>query len=212
VIPKMKWQWHSLSEFFPLSGSLILISDVENIDLVQCYAGLNKQRLKQMFFISITLTECETCKKYPDDIVKHPLFWLPVPILTLPKIYRSVPAHIRLKILKRDRYTCQLCNSSPSKNNNIELEIDHINPYSICPSHDINNLQTLCKNVTETKEINMVELTNEYVDMEFSISAALLSQLEKLAEDNEMTIDDLIIMILGTHIDVKEIEEDKMNN
>lgn len=47
----------------------------------------------------------------------------------------------RNKVLKRDNYTCQLCNSRDKK-----IHVDHIKPFSKYPElrMDFNNVRTLC--------------------------------------------------------------------
>ena len=54
---------------------------------------------------------------------------------------RYIPASIRVSVLTRDNYKCRFCGRSSTK---IQLEVDHIKPFSQGGSHEINNLQTLC--------------------------------------------------------------------
>ncbi|MCG6195468.1 HNH endonuclease [Leptospira sp. FAT2] len=57
---------------------------------------------------------------------------------------RKINLRLRFFILKRDRFTCQACGKSPSKNPDIELNVDHILPWSKGGETAIENLQTLC--------------------------------------------------------------------
>jgi hypothetical protein len=63
---------------------------------------------------------------------------------------KNIPDKIRLKVLKRDNFTCQSCGKSPALYPELEidafpkLEIDHFQPHSKQGSDDIENLQTLC--------------------------------------------------------------------
>ncbi|HBK21325.1 MAG TPA: HNH endonuclease [Planktothrix sp. UBA10369] len=54
---------------------------------------------------------------------------------------RYIPASIRVSVLTRDNYKCRFCGRSSTQ---IQLEVDHIKPFSQGGSHEINNLQTLC--------------------------------------------------------------------
>jgi len=47
----------------------------------------------------------------------------------------------RVTVLKRDKFRCVYCGRNSKQ---IELEIDHIVPFSKAGSNEISNLQTLC--------------------------------------------------------------------
>lgn len=64
----------------------------------------------------------------------------------------TIPLNIRWKVLKRDNYTCKKCGKSPAKNNNVELEIDHIHPVAKGGDNNIENLQTLCHKCNQGKK------------------------------------------------------------
>ena len=68
-----------------------------------------------------------------------------------------IPLNSRFKILKRDNYTCVKCGQSPAKNNDVELEIDHIIPVSKGGTNDLENLQTLCKKCNQGKKNKYTE-------------------------------------------------------
>jgi len=42
---------------------------------------------------------------------------------------RSISLSLRYKVLCRDRFKCVICGRSPAKDNNVELHIDHIDPW-----------------------------------------------------------------------------------
>jgi len=65
---------------------------------------------------------------------------------------KTIPLNIRWRVLKRDNYACVKCGKSPAKNNDIELEIDHIIPVSKKGSNDVDNLQTLCRMCNQGKK------------------------------------------------------------
>jgi 5-methylcytosine-specific restriction enzyme A len=54
---------------------------------------------------------------------------------------RHIAASVRVSVLNRDKYKCVFCGRNSKY---IELEVDHIIPFSKGGSNDISNLQTLC--------------------------------------------------------------------
>lgn len=67
----------------------------------------------------------------------------------------TIPLNIRWKVLKRDNYTCKKCGKSPAKNNEVELEIDHIHPVAKGGGNELENLQTLCHDCNQGKKDNV---------------------------------------------------------
>lgn len=63
----------------------------------------------------------------------------------MPKPKRDITYHIRYRVLKRDNYTCMKCKRSPVTHKGLELEVDHIKPWSKTYDSSLRNLQTLCK-------------------------------------------------------------------
>ena len=63
---------------------------------------------------------------------------------------------LALKILKRDRYKCGLCNANPAKDSNVELHIDHIKPVSHGGEDTPSNLWVLCA-TCNLKKFNKVD-------------------------------------------------------
>ena len=58
---------------------------------------------------------------------------------------RDIPIGLRFNVLKRDNYKCKICGGSPAIDNNIQLQVDHIYPFSKGGKTMLENLQTLCK-------------------------------------------------------------------
>jgi NADH-quinone oxidoreductase E subunit len=58
---------------------------------------------------------------------------------------RHVPHKLRYQVLMRDRFRCRACGRSPATDLLVELEIDHITPFSKGGATTLENLQTLCK-------------------------------------------------------------------
>jgi 5-methylcytosine-specific restriction endonuclease McrA len=53
---------------------------------------------------------------------------------------------IRGRVFERDNYTCQMCGSDQEW-----LECDHIKPVALGGSHEMDNLQTLCRSCNRKK-------------------------------------------------------------
>lgn len=62
-----------------------------------------------------------------------------------PRTSRNINWRIRAKVLIRDNCICKMCGSSPSKNSSVELQVDHILPWSKGGETVLENLQTLCR-------------------------------------------------------------------
>ncbi|MGB3237275.1 MAG: HNH endonuclease [Geitlerinemataceae cyanobacterium] len=54
---------------------------------------------------------------------------------------RYISSSDRVSVLTRDRYRCVFCGRTSQQ---VELEVDHIIPFSKGGSNDLSNLQTLC--------------------------------------------------------------------
>lgn len=57
---------------------------------------------------------------------------------------RSPDLQLRFKVLQRDRFSCCGCGRSPATTLGLELNVDHIKPWSKGGETVIENLQTLC--------------------------------------------------------------------
>lgn len=60
------------------------------------------------------------------------------------KTKREINLRTRFLVLKRDNFKCCACGASPAKDPSIELQVDHIIPWSKGGETVIENLQTLC--------------------------------------------------------------------
>ena len=57
---------------------------------------------------------------------------------------RDINLRMRFLVMKRDDFKCCLCGRSPATTPGLELQIDHIFPWSKGGETVIDNLQTLC--------------------------------------------------------------------
>lgn len=68
-------------------------------------------------------------------------------MITYRKIHRTsrnINTRLRFKVMKRDNFKCCACGASPTKDPSVELQIDHIVPWSKGGETVEENLQTLC--------------------------------------------------------------------
>jgi hypothetical protein len=57
---------------------------------------------------------------------------------------RDPSLRLRWRVLQRDRFTCCACRNSPALSAGVELQVDHIDPWSNGGDTELANLQTLC--------------------------------------------------------------------
>lgn len=57
---------------------------------------------------------------------------------------RSINWRLRFKVLERDHFHCCACGASPSITPGVQLQVDHIVPWSNGGETELDNLQTLC--------------------------------------------------------------------
>lgn len=60
------------------------------------------------------------------------------------KTPRNINLRLRYKVLQRDNFKCVLCGRSPAKDSSIELQVDHIIPWSKGGETILENLRTTC--------------------------------------------------------------------
>jgi len=71
---------------------------------------------------------------------------------------RSIPLKIRMKVLQRDNFKCVCCGKSPASDSRVQLEVDHIYPFSRGGTSDLENLQTLCSKCNKGKGDSLIHL------------------------------------------------------
>lgn len=69
----------------------------------------------------------------------------------LMKTSRTPSLRLRFQVFRRDNFRCVQCGRSPATRPGLELEADHIKPYSKGGETVIGNLQTLCKDCNQGK-------------------------------------------------------------
>lgn len=61
------------------------------------------------------------------------------------KTSRDINLRLRALVMKRDNYKCCFCGRSPATTPGLELQVDHIKPWSKGGETVLDNLQTLCR-------------------------------------------------------------------
>ncbi len=61
------------------------------------------------------------------------------------KTSRDINLRLRFKVLQRDNFKCCACGRSPATTQGLELQVDHIKPWSKGGETYIDNLRTLCR-------------------------------------------------------------------
>nr|WP_211173190.1 HNH endonuclease [Brasilonema bromeliae] len=67
---------------------------------------------------------------------------------------RHIPASVRVSVLHKDSYKCVFCGRSSQQ---VQLEVDHIVPFSQGGSNNLNNLQTLCTDCNRGKGARLLK-------------------------------------------------------
>lgn len=57
---------------------------------------------------------------------------------------RDPSLRLRFQVLPRDRFACRSCGASPASKASVELQVDHVRPWSRGGETTLENLQTLC--------------------------------------------------------------------
>ena len=70
----------------------------------------------------------------------------------------------REKIFKRDNYTCQWCGNKSGNGKRVELNADHIKPFSLFPElrFELSNGRTLCKDCHSTTDSYLSNFKRNY--------------------------------------------------
>ncbi len=57
---------------------------------------------------------------------------------------KKITPKIKLIVWKQDNFTCRTCGRSPATHQGLDLQVDHIIPFSLDGPDEISNYQTLC--------------------------------------------------------------------
>lgn len=79
------------------------------------------------------------------------------PVPTTPKSLREPSLRLRFLVMRRDRFTCQQCGRSPATTAGLELELDHVTPWSKGGLTTLENLRTLCSDCNSGKSNLLAE-------------------------------------------------------
>jgi hypothetical protein len=58
---------------------------------------------------------------------------------------RTINHRLRFLVLRRDHFRCRACGKSPATDLNVQLQVDHIKPWTAGGETTLENLQTLCQ-------------------------------------------------------------------
>lgn len=61
------------------------------------------------------------------------------------KTSRDINLRLRFLVMKRDNFKCCVCGRSPATAQGLELQVDHIKPWTKGGETTLENLQTLCR-------------------------------------------------------------------
>lgn len=61
------------------------------------------------------------------------------------EVSARIGSALRMKVLVRDGFTCQLCGANRESNSQVELNVDHRIPFEISKNNHLDNLQVLCR-------------------------------------------------------------------
>ena len=75
-------------------------------------------------------------------------------LIDLKKLRRGSLSKARYSVLERAGFKCQCCGVKPSKDNDVTLDVDHVVPFSMGGSDDLENLQILCSACNRSKSNN----------------------------------------------------------
>lgn len=92
----------------------------------------------------------------------------------------KLPPGMKEKVFRNDGYRCRMCGAS--KEDGIELTIDHIIPLAAGGTNDLDNLQTLCRECNENKA-NLILPSGLEIDIETKQNE--LKLLNNLLEQEE---------------------------
>lgn len=67
------------------------------------------------------------------------------PNIKLRRTNRDINLRLRFKVFQRDNFKCCICGRSPATTQGLELQVDHIKPWSKGGETTLENLQTLCR-------------------------------------------------------------------
>ena len=131
----------------------------------------------------------------------------------------KLPHGMKEKVFRKDGYRCRMCGAS--KEDGIELTIDHIIPLAAGGTNDLDNLQTLCRECNENKA-NLIlpsglEIDIETKQNELKLLNDLLAQEESKLSNNldpDQKIDILfnIKQLKEKQIPLVESELKELNN
>ena len=88
-------------------------------------------------------TSAPTADSNEERFLRFSRAWFPN--FLLPKSKRHIPVAVRRQVFERDGRCCVYCSATEM------LALDHIHPWSMGGTNDVDNLQVLCRSCNSTK-------------------------------------------------------------
>lgn len=70
------------------------------------------------------------------------------------KLRKTIGQNTRYSVLHNAGFKCQACGAKPNKDNDVELQIDHVVPVILGGGNEVSNLQVLCSACNSSKHKN----------------------------------------------------------
>ena len=88
---------------------------------------------------------------------------------------KTITPKIRLQVITRDNFTCVSCGRSPVTNPGLQLEVDHVEPFSKEGADELSNFQTLCRDCNRGKGND--EKLNKLIENDIKINLNKINPL-----------------------------------
>lgn len=120
------------------------------------------KKIREQCFVKINTHEYGLLKDHfeSDDALRE---WAPVVLMREAlkdglklsgKLRKTIGQNTRYSVLHNAGFKCQACGAKPNKDNDVELQIDHVVPVILGGGNEVSNLQVLCSACNSSKHKN----------------------------------------------------------